>query len=131
MGKTPERGNVPLPSEAEFRLLREFWRSGELSVRQLHERLASEQDVGYTTTLKLVQRLHAKGLLSRREEGRAHVYRAVQSEDRIERRLVGDFLDRMFDGALDRLVQRALPERAAEAETLDEIRRLIREADER
>lgn len=120
-----------LPSDAELRILRHLWERGEQTVRQVHEDLSADWDVGYTTVLKLLQRLHEKSLVERRREGRAHVYRAVVSRERTERRLVRDFLDRAMDGSLSGLIQRALPEKPASHEELEELRRLLDEWAER
>ena len=118
---------LPLPSDAELRILRHLWRRGEQSVREIHERLAPDWDVGYTTVLKLLQRMHEKGVVERRREGRAHLYRAVVEEETTERRVVRSFADRTMEGSLKRLIQRALPEEAATEEDLREIRRLLDE----
>jgi predicted transcriptional regulator len=115
-----------IPSDAELKLLRQLWWGGELSVRELHDRVRTKWPVGYTTVLKLLQRMHAKGLVTRRRDGRAHVYRAVHGEAALERRMARDFLARVFDGSVERLVSRALPEEAASAEELAEIQRLLR-----
>lgn len=125
MTETGGRPPAALPSDAELKLLRELWQAGELSVRQLHERVEADWPVGYTTVLKLLQRMHDKGLVSRREAGRAHLYRAATGEEVLERRLVRDFLARTFDGSVERLLQRALPDRAADSDELREIRRLL------
>lgn len=115
----------PLPSEAELRVLRGLWEEGEQTVRALHERLAPGWDVGYTTVLKLLQRMHEKGLVSRRPEGRAHVYRPAIAEGPAERRLVRDLASRAFGGSVRRLVQRALPAELADPEELAAIERLL------
>lgn len=116
-----------LPSDAELRILRHLWERGEQTVRQVHERLSSDWDVGYTTVLKLLQRLHEKGMVERRREGRAHVYRAAVSREQTERRVVRDFLERAMEGSLSGLIQRALPEKPASPEEIRELRRLLDE----
>lgn len=123
-------GRPPLPSDAELRILRHLWERGEQSVRQVHGRLAPDWDVGYTTVLKLLQRMHEKGVVERRREGRAHLYRPAVDEETTERRVVRSFVDRAMDGSLKRLIQRALPEERATEEELREIRRLLDEWEE-
>lgn len=123
----PER---PLPSDAELRILRELWIRGDRTVREIHERVSADWPVGYTTILKLLQRMHDKGLVERDEEGRAHRWRAVVSEERTERRLVRDLADRAFGGSVARMLARALPESRADADELEEIRRVLEEAEE-
>lgn len=114
-----------LPSDAELRVLRQLWDVPEQSVRQIHEEFSPEWDVGYTTVLKLLQRMHEKGLVERRKEGRAHLYRATVSEERTERRVVRDFVDRTLQGSVRKLLQRALPEEPVDEEELREVLRLL------
>ncbi len=115
----------PLPSDAELRILRHLWRRGEQSARDIHGRLRPGWDVGYTTVLKLLQRMHEKGIVERRRAGRAHLYRAAVGEEATERRVVRRFVDRAMDGSLRRLIQRALPEETATEAELREIRRIV------
>jgi predicted transcriptional regulator len=115
----------PNPTPAELELLQLLWQSGPATVRQIHERLAVDKAVGYTTVLKMLQIMTEKGLVRRAEEARAHVYEAAQSEFQAERQIVGDLLDRVFSGAAERLVMHALSDRKASAEELAEIRRLL------
>jgi BlaI family penicillinase repressor len=128
MGK--ERRSPPLPSDAELKVLRELWHAGELTVREVHERVRDDWPVRSTTVLKLLQRMFEKGLVRRREDGRAHRYRAGVEEEQLERRLVRDFLSRTFEGSVQRLIQRALPEDPADPEDLEEIRRILDRMDE-
>jgi predicted transcriptional regulator len=111
------------PTEAELAILRVLWRRGPSTVKEVHEALASP--TGYTTTLKLLQIMADKGLVLRDESQRAHLYRARLAEEQTEGQLVGDLLDRVFDGSASRLVQRALASRPASADELAEIRRLL------
>lgn len=114
-----------LPSDAELRLLRELWEHGEQSVSDLHERVQSSWPVGYTTVLKLLQRMTDKGLVERRPEGRAHLYRSAVAREPTERRVARSFLQRTFEGSIEQLVQSALPRGRARREEIEEIRRLL------
>ncbi|HEM47064.1 MAG TPA: BlaI/MecI/CopY family transcriptional regulator [Alphaproteobacteria bacterium] len=114
-----------LPSDAELKLLRELWEHGEQSVGELHERVQGYWPVGYTTVLKLLQRMTDKELVARRPEGRAHQYRAAVGRERTERRVARSFLQRTFDGSLEALLQSALPTGGARAREIEEIRRLL------
>lgn len=127
---TPDPERSELPSDAELRVLRGLWAGGEQTVRELHERLSPGWDVGYTTILKLLQRMHEKGLVSRTAAGRAHVYRPDIREATAERRLVRDLAARAFGGSLRRLVQRALPPGLAASEELDAVQRLLARLEE-
>lgn len=86
--------------------------------------------MGYTTVLKLMQRMTDKGLVERRREGRAHRYRSAVSRQATERRLARSFLERKFEGSIQRLLQSALPGGRARDEEIEEIRRLLDELED-
>ena len=117
--------STPRPTRAELAILRVLWAHEPRSVRQIHEVLAATRTAAYTTTLKQIQVMTEKGLVVRSEVGRQHVYRARQSEQAMQKRLVRDLLDRAFGGASGRLVLQALAARPASPEDLREIRRLV------
>lgn len=121
------KDKTPKPTDAELSILRVLWRSGPSTVRDVYEELSRERPMVYTTVLKLMQIMTEKGLVSRVEQGRAHVYRATQSEENAQRRLVDDLLDRAFGGSAQQLVLQALTNRKASKEELAEIRRLLDE----
>lgn len=127
---TPERP-TPRPTDAELALLQVLWRRGPSTVRQIHEELEGEPPVGYTTVLKLLQIMTEKGLVDRDESERAHVYRAREEAARTQGRLVGDLLERAFEGATARMVMQALAARPTSREELDEIRRFLDEIEAR
>ena len=114
-----------LPSDAELKLLRELWEHGEQSVGDLHERVQDYWPVGYTTVLKLLQRMTDKGLVTRRSSGRAHLYRPAVAREKTERRVARSFLQQTFGGSIEALVQSALPTGRARREEIEEIRRLL------
>ena len=112
--------------------MRVLWDLGPCTVRQVHEVLSRERAAAYTTSLKLLQIMTEKGLVSRDERDRSHVYHAKLTEEQTQRQLVRDLLDRAFGGSASKLVMQALAARRASAEELSEIRRLIDgRADER
>jgi predicted transcriptional regulator len=119
------RNTVPRPTDAELAILRVLWDRGPSTVRQVHEVLSRERPSAYTTALKLLQIMTDKGLVSRDERDRSHVYHARLSEEQTQRQLVRDLLDRAFGGSATKLVMQALAARRASAEELSEIRRLI------
>jgi predicted transcriptional regulator len=113
---------LPRPTDSELAILRVLWRLGPCTVRQVHDELAA---AGYTTTLKLLQIMADKGLVTRDEAQRAHVYTARVPREETQSQLIGDLLDRAFEGSASRLVMRALSARPASAEELAEIRKLL------
>jgi predicted transcriptional regulator len=117
--------SLPRPTDAELAILRVLWDAGPTTVRQVHEAMAGDRDTGYTTTLKLMQIMAEKGLVTRDESARTHVYAARVSRDRTQRQLVNDLIDRAFGGSAAALVLQALSAQPTSAEELGEIRRLI------
>ena len=116
---------TPRPTDAELAILRVLWRRGPSTVRQVQEDLERRSLTGYTTVLKLLQIMTEKGLVERDESQRAHVYVARLPEEQTLGQLVGDLLDRAFEGSSSRLVMRALESRPATREELAEIRRML------
>lgn len=118
----------PLPTDAELAILTVLWRRGPSTVRDVFESLRDDAGTGYTTVLKLLQIMMAKGLVKRDESQRSHVYRAAASEEQTQKRLVGDLLDRAFGGSAQALVMRALSVKPASEDELAAIRALLDDA---
>lgn len=125
MSNIPPSNSPPRPTDAELSILKVLWELGPSTVRQVMERLCMDRPTGYTTVLKLMQIMTEKGLVSRDESRRTHVYRAARPQDQTQRQLVGDLLDRAFGGSASNLVMQALSSRRASAEELEEIRKLL------
>jgi predicted transcriptional regulator len=119
-----------LPTDAELAILRVLWAKGPSTVRQVHEAMAGARETGYTTTLKLMQIMTEKRLVSRDESARTHVYAARATEAHTQGQLVADLLERAFGGSAATLVQRALSTHRASDEELREIRKLIERHEE-
>src|SRR5260221_13319399 len=115
----------PRPTDAELSILSVLWRRGPSTVRDVHEELVRENATGYTTILKLLQIMTEKGLVVRDESERAHVYEAAYSEQRTQRQLLTDLVDRAFDGSEAKLVVQALSSPKANAAGLDNMLRLL------
>jgi predicted transcriptional regulator len=116
---------LPRPTDAELEILRVLWDRNEATVREVHDAITKNRPSGYTTVLKLLQIMTDKGLVRRDESERAHVYRARLARRDTERQLVDDLLDRAFGGSASRLVMQALAGRAASAEEIAEIRKML------
>ncbi|HET7436154.1 MAG TPA: BlaI/MecI/CopY family transcriptional regulator [Thermoanaerobaculia bacterium] len=116
---------IPRPTDAELAILRVLWQRGASTVREVHEALSQSQDSGYTTVLKLMQIMTEKGLVVRDESNRAHVYSTSISEQRTQRQLLGDLMDRAFGGSPAKLVMQALSGRKATNEELTAIREML------
>jgi predicted transcriptional regulator len=116
---------IPRPTEAELELLRILWEKEPATVREIYEALNKERPSGYTTVLKLMQIMTAKGLVVRDEASRAHVYRAAMTQDVMQQRILKDLSMRLFAGSAAQLALHALAMEPASAGELDEIRALI------
>lgn len=112
------------PTDAELAILQVLWDQGPATVRQVHEALEA-RETGYTTTLKLMQIMAEKGLVSRDESARTHVYTAAFNRDQTQQRLVTDLLDRAFGGSAAALVMQVLSSQPASADELRDIEQLI------
>ena len=121
------RQNTPRPTDAELEILSVLWERGPSTVREVHESLSGTKDTGYTTVLKLMQIMSEKGLVRRDERERAHVYEARLPQEQTQRQLVGDLLDKAFQGSAMKLVMHALVTNKASAKELSEIRRVLDE----
>ena len=119
--------HLPRPTDAELAILRVLWERGASTVRQVHETLSDTRETGYTTTLKLMQIMADKRLVTRDESARTHVYTASVNEERTQGQLVKDLVDRAFGGSAKALVLRALSAEGTTAEELRDIRKLIDE----
>lgn len=117
--------NLPKPTEAELQLLRVLWERGPSTVREIHEAGGDEKETGYTTTLKILQKMADKGLVERDESARSHIYHAAIKAEQTQRQLVRDLLQKAFGGNPGQLVMQALSERKASKQELADIRRLL------
>jgi predicted transcriptional regulator len=118
------------PTDAELEILRVLWERGPSTVRQVHEVLGEARDTGYTTTLKLMQIMADKGLVTRDESARTHVYAARASQESTQKQLLSDLVQRAFGGSAADLVLRVLSTHKTSDDELRQIRKLIDEARE-
>ena len=116
---------LPKPTEAELELLRILWAIEPATVRDIYDALNDEREAGYTTVLKLMQIMTAKGLVERDEANRAHVYRAAISQEDMQSKILKDLSMRLFAGSAAQLAMHALAMEPASASELEEIRMLI------
>jgi len=113
------------PTESELEILQVLWEHGPSTVRFVNDELSRNKETGYTTTLKLMQIMHEKGLLHRDEANRSHIYRAAITETATQKQLLDRFLDTAFRGSALKLVMQALGNKKTSAEDLNEIRNLL------
>jgi predicted transcriptional regulator len=115
------------PTPSELAILQILWSRGPSTVREIHEILAKEKDVGYTSALKLLQIMTAKGIVTRTEENRAHVYEAHQPAEKTKQQFAADVLKRVFHGSASQLMQHVLSGKRGSKKEIEEIRRMLDE----
>jgi BlaI family penicillinase repressor len=108
--------NHSKPTESELEILQILWEKGTCTVRDVHEVLANTKDAGYTTTLKLMQIMHEKGLVERDTSSKTHIYKALINQQKTQQHLVNKMIDNVFNGSAARLVMQALGNHSASKE---------------
>ena len=123
--RMPPPAAPPKPTPSELELLRILWQLGPATARQVHEAAAAERsDMTAATVLRLLQLMHAKGLLLRDESQRAHVYAPAQPQDALQTSLVSELISKAFSGSGKALVLAALRGHVSKKER-DEIRAIL------
>jgi len=112
------------PTEGEMEILQVLWQKGLCTVREVHEAL-DKKDSGYTTTLKLMQIMHEKGMVERDTNQKTHIYKAIVNQDKTEKQLVNKMIDNVFNGSAARLVMQALGNHSASADEIEEIKKYL------
>jgi len=113
------------PTESELEILRVLWDKKEATVREVHEVLSEFKDSGYTTTLKLLQIMHEKGLVKRNDSGKTHIYQAAVSREQTQTQMLDKMMDSLFGGSTTQLVMHALGNKAPSADELKEIQQML------
>ena len=115
------------PTPSELAILQILWQRGPSTVREIHEVLSEQKEVGYTSALKLLQIMTTKGLVKRTEDNRAHVYEANQPAEKTKQQFATDVLQRVFRGSTSQLMQHALAGRRSSRKEIEELRKLLDE----
>ncbi|MGA9851462.1 MAG: BlaI/MecI/CopY family transcriptional regulator [Gammaproteobacteria bacterium] len=130
--KTSSTPDLPEPTEAELEILNVLWQLGSSTVRQVHDALLLHSDLAYTTALSMLQIMYQKGLVTRDDSERAHVYAPALSKNQTQRQILGKLLHRVFEGSATELVMQALGSaKPASAEEIGKIRARLDELEGR
>lgn len=125
----PHSPDAPKPTPAELDLLQVLWPLGAATAKQVHEAMLPQRpDVTYATVLRLMQVMHAKGLLARDESERSHVYSPIHARDALQGNLLNDLMQRAFAGSAKALVLAALKSGISKKERA-EIEQLLKDGD--
>jgi len=122
---TKNGNSILRPTESELELLRILWDKQPATVREIYDALNEERPSGYTTVLKMLQIMTAKGLVVRDEANRAHVYRAAIGQEEMQSRILRDLSARLFSGSAAQLALHALAMEPASDAELEQIRTLL------
>ncbi|XZF12626.1 BlaI/MecI/CopY family transcriptional regulator [Chitinophagaceae bacterium MMS25-I14] len=115
-------------TDAELEILRILWRDKKATVKEVHQQLSSDRDVGYTTTLKQMQVMFEKGLLTRDDSQRQHIYFPSAKENQVQKKFMDKLMSTFFKGSATKMVLQALDNYKASPEELEEITKLIEKA---
>ncbi|SMO65457.1 Predicted transcriptional regulator [Saccharicrinis carchari] len=113
------------PTAAELDILNILWEKEPLTVKDIHALICKSKDVGYTTTLKIMQNMTTKGLLKRERSGKSHLYFSNHAREETRERLLNRFVDSAFGGSASSLVMQLLGNKKTSVEELDEIQQII------
>lgn len=119
------------PTESELEILQILWENGPSSVRFVNDKQNELKEVGYTTTLKIMQIMSEKGLLEVNKEQRQHIYSSAIDESETKSSLLDGFLKKTFSGSAMKMVMQALGNHEPSKEELNEIKNLINEIENR
>lgn len=120
--------DVP-PTDRELEALKVLWDRGEATVREVCDAMnAMGENLAYTTVLSLLQVMEQKGLVSHRSKGKAYIYVPAIAREKTLRQLAGEFLDRVFDGALDEYLVHALGQRRISASEVEQLEAMLKQA---
>src|SRR3954471_20275589 len=115
------------PTDVELQILGILWELGPSPVREIHQRLEAEKGTNYSTTVKMLAVMLEKGLVKRDEQAQPHVYRAVLTRKHAGQKLLGELIDKVYEGSTMSLVLQALSSTQATKQELDSVRRLLDE----
>jgi len=113
------------PTESELEILQVLWQKNEATVREVHDELSKNRDIGYTTALKLLQIMFEKGLVTRDDSSKTHIYMPAVTREKTQKQLVGKMIHTLFSGSSTELVMQALGNQKTSKEELDEIQKML------
>jgi BlaI family penicillinase repressor len=118
----------PHPAELELRILKILWREGPLLVRDVRNHLAEGgRDLAHTTIVTTLNTMVGKRFVKRTRKLNAYIFEARVGEEEVSRGMLTEFADRVFGGAVDQLVVRALEAKGIPQDELDKIEKLLDE----
>lgn len=123
----PMSKHVPKPTEGELEILQILWKQGPSTVKQVNEIMNEKKEVGYTTSLKMLQIMMEKGLCVREAEGKLHIYKAAIKEQQVKKNYLRDLIDHVFEGSPMEMVVQTLGNYKASPQEIAELKKLLKE----
>jgi predicted transcriptional regulator len=120
------KNKIIKPTESELEILSVLWDKGNATVRTVHEELTKTKDAGYTTTLKLMQIMFEKNLVTRDSSSKTHIYTPAVTKEKTQHQFVNKMVNSLFAGSTSQLVMHALGGNNASDAELDKIEQLIK-----
>jgi BlaI family penicillinase repressor len=125
------QSEVTEPTRAQLEILQVLWRNGPSTVRFVNDRLNQQkQALSYTSTLKLMQIMHEKGMLKRDESSMTHVYSATLEEQKTKGVVLKKFVDAMYNGSVKNLMLELLGNEKTTNKEWDTIKELLTKLDD-
>jgi len=115
------------PTESELEILSILWDKHAATVRAVHEELCKTKDAGYTTTLKLMQIMFEKNLVTRDDSNKTHIYMPAVSKEKTQKQFLNRMINGLFSGSSAELVLQALGQNDTSNAELEKIQQLIDE----
>lgn len=116
------------PTKSELEILQVLWKHGPSTVRFVNDKLNEEKrEVNYTTTLKFMQIMFDKGLLTRDDRQMKHIYAAAEEEGKTKGLLLQRFVDTLYEGSASSLMMQLLGNKKTSKKELEAIKVLIEE----
>lgn len=119
------------PTEAELEVLSILWENDQLTVKEVNDLLNEKKEVGYTTTLKIMQIMFDKKILSREKVGRSHVYKSIIKKGDTQGLLIDKILETAFSGSASKLVMQALGREKTTKEEIEEIKNYLEQLEKK
>jgi len=118
------------PTESELEILQVLWEKGPSTVREVNAILNEKREVGYTTSLKIMQIMTEKGLVTRNTDSRTHIYQSAVRENATQTNLLDSFIEKTYRGSAMQMVMQVLGNKKASPDEISELKKLIKDLED-
>lgn len=117
--------NTIKPTDSELEILNILWEKGQATVKEVNEEINKTKESGYTTTLKMLQIMHEKGLVNRISAGKQHIYHAKIEEEKAQKDMLNGFVHNLYRGNAMKMLMQILGNHSTTKEELTKLRQII------